>query len=320
MWRPTVVTLFAGFLLSHLCSHVVRWISHPLPHDRNLSSAPILASSKPHRTFVLCVFSGDDKQSLATRDALRHFYRAYGGQVNLGKDLHWGEKQSSMASIEVIYIVSHPGASEDGDLIGDVLYVNVPRGYRNIVHKTKAMLSVVRHFDFNFLLKADDDTVVCFNKLAKHLLALPSEEQKIIYAGVPTGCGLDSNPQVGRVIKDPTHRWYDSEFVEHTMGSMECYPVYHQGAFYVLSYDLVDFLYSARDRLVTFTNEDVTVGTWLFGVNRKIITLNSLQQARLWDCTCAKQARRWRQDQNSFFHNCKELAQIHRCAQSSEGC
>jgi hypothetical protein len=48
---------------------------------------------------------------------------------------------------QVLYIVSHIDASEDGDLVGDVLYVKCEPGYRNIVQKTKAMLAVVTHFD-----------------------------------------------------------------------------------------------------------------------------------------------------------------------------
>lgn len=43
-------------------------------------------------------------------------------------------------------------------------------------------------------------------------------------------------------------------------------PCNKQGAFYVLSYPLVEHLYRGREHYVTFVNEDVTMGSWLLGV------------------------------------------------------
>lgn len=52
----------------------------------------------------------------------------------------------------------------------------------------------VRHVDFKFLLKADDDTFVCVQRLADFLHDQPEESKDKIYAGVPTACYSPSNP------------------------------------------------------------------------------------------------------------------------------
>lgn len=48
--------------------------------------------------------------------------------------------------------------------------------------------------DFKFLLKADDDTFVCVERLANFLHDQPEESKDKLYAGVPTSCNSPSNP------------------------------------------------------------------------------------------------------------------------------
>lgn len=45
---------------------------------------------------------------------------------------------------QVIFVVTRSTAPPDGELVGDVLYVNAPDGYRNIVYKVKNMMGLVR--------------------------------------------------------------------------------------------------------------------------------------------------------------------------------
>lgn len=52
----------------------------------------------------------------------------------------------------------------------------------------------MRHFDFQYLLKADDDTFVCLTRIASMLHDLDPEVADKIYAGVPTACNQDTNP------------------------------------------------------------------------------------------------------------------------------
>ena len=46
-------------------------------------------------------------------------------------------------SFRVVFVVSSVSAPLDGRLVGDILYVNAPDGYRNIVHKVKHMMGLV---------------------------------------------------------------------------------------------------------------------------------------------------------------------------------
>ena len=34
--------------------------------------------------------------------------------------------------------------------------------------------------------------------------------------------------QNGRVMKDPNHQWFDSKYVQHTLGGLDCFPSYMQ--------------------------------------------------------------------------------------------
>lgn len=57
-------------------------------------------------------------------------------------------------SFRVIFVVTRSTASPNGDLVGDVLYVNAPDGYRNIVYKVKHMMGLVRRL----VLTVDPDS------------------------------------------------------------------------------------------------------------------------------------------------------------------
>lgn len=47
-------------------------------------------------------------------------------------------------SFRVIFVVTRSTAPPNGELLGDVLYVSAPDGYRNIVYKVKHMMGLVR--------------------------------------------------------------------------------------------------------------------------------------------------------------------------------
>ncbi|CAN0349939.1 unnamed protein product, partial [Laminaria digitata] len=143
-----------------------------------------------------------------------------------------------------------------------------------------------------------------------------------VYGGIPTACHLPNNPDeaVGRVIKDVSNRWYDGKYLDHTMNGLDCYPVYMQGAFYILSYPLVEFLNQGSSKLLTFDNEDVTIGLWLHGVDRAIFPLNDLRDARLWECSCKRQNFVPGKDANVFFHHCKTIDDLRACKISLPMC
>ena len=60
---------------------------------------------------------------------------------------------------------------------------------------TRTFLNLqVRHFDFEFLLKADDDSFVCLTRIASMLHDLDPAVTDKVYAGVPTACNQTTNP------------------------------------------------------------------------------------------------------------------------------
>ncbi|CAM9291871.1 unnamed protein product [Phaeothamnion confervicola] len=138
--------------------------------------------------------------------------------------------------------------------------------------------------------------------------------------GVPTACGIDPElPQVGHVLHDPNNRWHDPIFEKHTLGGLDCYPVYMQGALCALSFGLVDYLYSVREELIVFTNEDVTVGAWLHGVDRELVQLGHLGDGSLWRCPCRRAS--WSPHNNTmpFHHKCKGARRLRACAIGRDG-
>ncbi|CAM9650364.1 unnamed protein product [Ectocarpus fasciculatus] len=230
------------------------------------------AKTRPKVDLLLTIFSGTTKADAEKRELLRQIYDKYEGWVKVGgpDSLTEGTNPEPREfSVSVVFVMSKETAPPEGELVGDILYVSVPEGYRNIVLKTKAMLCLVRHFDFEFLLKADDDSFVCLTRIASMLHDLDPEISGKVYAGVPTACNQSTNPDYwnGRVMKNPDHRWFDSKYVQHTLGGLDCFPAYMQGAFYILAQPLVEHLYRGHEHLECFTNEDVTIGSWLMGVS-----------------------------------------------------
>lgn len=57
-------------------------------------------------------------------------------------------------------------------------------------------MSQVKHINFKYLLKADDDTFVCVRRVANFLLKQPPQKKDKIFAGVPTACNLPTNPHI----------------------------------------------------------------------------------------------------------------------------
>lgn len=62
------------------------------------------------------------------------------------------------------------------------------------------------------------------------------------------------------------------------------------------------------------THQDVTVGSWLLGSNRHVVTIDDITTARLWGCQCSLDTiPQWARRQSVFFHDCKTLDKLHRC-------
>ena len=75
------------------------------------------------------------------------------------------------------------------------MYIDAYKNVRgNKKHPGTLFNLQVRHFDFKFLLKADDDSFVCLARIASMLHDLDPAVTDKVYAGVPTACNQTTNP------------------------------------------------------------------------------------------------------------------------------
>ncbi|KAJ0964561.1 hypothetical protein J5N97_025699 [Dioscorea zingiberensis] len=108
-------------------------------------------------------------------------------------------------------------------------------------------------FDAEFYVKADDDIYLRPDRLAILLAKDRAHRQTYI------GC-----MKKGPVITDPKMKWYESS--GHLIGNE--YFLHAYGPIYALSAEVVGALAATKnDSLRMFSNEDVTVGSWMLSMD-----------------------------------------------------
>jgi hypothetical protein len=196
----------------------------------------------------------------------------------------WAKLASTVPSL-VRFVVGEPadGAAATRKALvaeqashGDLLRVPMVESYRKLVDKTELLFQAATRgadtllpsgaaLTFDYLVKVDDDTFLRLDTLD---VLLP-DEPRFVYWG-------SMNRNV-RVQRDPDHRWYDGVY----QGG-DRYPVYAQGACYVVSRPLVLKLLErpmahtyvppkpeavgAPPTRLRLPMEDVSVGLWIFDI------------------------------------------------------
>ncbi|NXE15266.1 B3GT6 galactosyltransferase, partial [Lophotis ruficrista] len=124
--------------------------------------------------------------------------------------------------------------------------------YENLTAKVLATyVWLDLHLDFQFALKADDDTFVRLDVLVEELRA---KEPRRLYWGFFSGRGR---------VKSGG-KWKESAWV-----LCDYYLPYALGGGYVISADLVRYLRLSRDYLNMWQSEDVSLGVWLAPIDVK---------------------------------------------------
>ncbi|NXC69614.1 B3GT6 galactosyltransferase, partial [Anhinga anhinga] len=124
--------------------------------------------------------------------------------------------------------------------------------YENLTAKVLATyVWLDLHLDFQFALKADDDTFVRLDVLVEELRA---KEPRRLYWGFFSGRGR---------VKSGG-KWKESAWV-----LCDYYLPYALGGGYVISADLVHYLRLSRDYLNMWQSEDVSLGVWLAPIDVK---------------------------------------------------
>ncbi|KAK9946275.1 hypothetical protein M0R45_011748 [Rubus argutus] len=110
-----------------------------------------------------------------------------------------------------------------------------------------------QHFEAEYYVKADDDIYLRPDRLATLLAKERTHSQTYI------GC-----MKKGPVITDPKMKWYEKS--GHLIGNE--YFLHAYGPIYILSAEVVASLATARNNsLRMFSNEDVTIGSWMLAMN-----------------------------------------------------
>jgi len=138
-------------------------------------------------------------------------------------------------------------SSEYGDII---ILPSVEDSYASLTDKVlTAFVTVDEEWDFNYLLKVDDDSFV-------NLQALIRELENSNYKD-----GLYWGYFDGRAPVFKNGKWAETNYL-----LCDRYLPYALGGGYVLSANLVNYLARNADDLQQYVSEDVSVGTWLGSV------------------------------------------------------
>jgi hypothetical protein len=280
LWVERLSFLALGWLLG-------LWFRHGKETAGMHAAAPS-SSTLPHYDYVVAVLAG-----LADEGALertRRIYDRYDGHTiqTVG---------AAPLTFRLLFVIGDPRAPEDGALEGEFFRVPVAEGYEHISAKTLASMSLTQHLSFDYIFKTDTDTYPCMQRVSEILLAQPMHHKNRLYAGSLNLCGK---------VFPPGHKLHDPQFVQATEGSLDCHPVYHQGAFYILGRGLAEYLYRSRHDLQLMSNEDAMVGLWLLGAQRHLVDIGGA-----FYCECF--TRPVPAVPLAFYHFCKTEEKVQTC-------
>lgn len=130
---------------------------------------------------------------------------------------------------------------------GDIVFASEPESYRGLVHKLKEALDwAVQRTTAQWMLKADDDTFVRVDSVARYLQQL-----------------TPSNPTiVGRIVVGApvwkTGKWADPHYKPAK------YPPWPMGSCgYAVSRPIAEYVSLEKDNLYEYQGEDTSLGIWL---------------------------------------------------------
>eukprot|EP00850_Spirogloea_muscicola_P022699 SM000307S11696 [mRNA] locus=s307:63797:67350:- [translate_table: standard] len=128
-------------------------------------------------------------------------------------------------------------------------------GYDELPKKTKIYFAtVIKHWDADFYIKVDDDVYINVGKMAQMLRT--HREKSHVYVGCMKS---------GEVYSESTQRWHEPEWWK--FGDAKSYFRHATGQVYGLSKALAYYVAINRPMLHEYRNEDVSLGSWMLGLN-----------------------------------------------------
>ncbi|XP_019193865.1 PREDICTED: probable beta-1,3-galactosyltransferase 13 [Ipomoea nil] len=136
----------------------------------------------------------------------------------------------------------------------DFVLLDIEEEYSKLPYKTLAFFKAAYAlYDSEFYVKADDDIYLRPDRLSLLLAKERSHSQTYL------GC-----MKKGPVFTDPKLKWYEP--LSNLLGKE--YFLHAYGPIYALSADVVASLVALRnDSFRMFSNEDVTIGSWMLAMN-----------------------------------------------------
>lgn len=134
----------------------------------------------------------------------------------------------------------------------DIIYLNMIDSYNALTEKVLMMMEYAEeHFSAKLFMKCDDDSFINTYMLAKEIRKR-NYQNGMLYWGY-----FD-----GRAPVFKKGKWSESEY-----NLCDRYIPYALGGGYIIGWQLLKHLARSRHLLKEFNNEDVSVGTWLAGLN-----------------------------------------------------
>ncbi|XP_057959299.1 probable beta-1,3-galactosyltransferase 12 [Malania oleifera] len=143
---------------------------------------------------------------------------------------------------------------EEVEKYKDFMLIDVEEEYMKLPYKTLAYFrAAFQLFEADYYVKADDDIYLRPDRLAT--LLAKERTHSLTYMGCM---------KKGPVVTDPKMKWYEKS--GDLLGNE--YFLHAYGPLYVLSAEVVASLVAARNNsLRMFSNEDVTIGSWMLAMN-----------------------------------------------------
>ncbi|XP_076636814.1 beta-1,3-galactosyltransferase 6 [Colletes latitarsis] len=224
-------------LLILIC--IVLLCVHYLPSTKCSSNVQELKSKSKFRLVIIILSMPDN---LEQRAVIRKTW--------LGQKYATVEHLFVIGTLDILPEQRETLQSEKHKFNDLLLLPRLPDAYATLTKKVLyAFKEVYEHYEFNFLMKCDDDSFVLTHKILKELDKWESKgTRKELYWGFFNG-----KAQVRR-----SGPWKETEWI-----LCDYYLPYALGGGYVLSYNLVKFIASNMDILKLYKAEDVSVGLWL---------------------------------------------------------
>jgi len=135
----------------------------------------------------------------------------------------------------------------------DLLFVDVVESYRKLPEKMLLFYEWLHDKNFDFVLKTDDDCFINITGISHFLEGLNLREK--VWIG---------NFRMNFLV-NLFGKWEETEYISTT------YPPFACGSGYILSNDIVQWIYMNRLHLKCYQGEDVSLGIWLSAIDINLV-------------------------------------------------